>query len=144
MHTAHATEALPALVMLNLRRKYLEIQFHVQMIDTRPQETPGHGAHDRTIEYRMRIPLYQIREICEIVHSPEHYALFLNQDTPPLFYKKSENIESTFDDKTPHWNERCIWNRETDIVYDKEGMRRAPISLYRSQSIVDPGKSSLK
>ena len=121
-------------IMLNLKRKELDIQFP-QTID------------DQTHNFCFRLPISRLSHIHKTQDGTGSTFLFIPFDRPPQFFvqkKPSTDDDVLFPTKNHTWHVRSTWFRETDVV--NGGMRRQmqelPLMDHKGSAIIDIGKNA--
>lgn len=122
--------------MLDLLRREIDIQF--------PLTVPGREQKGRSqLEmYRFRLPLAHLERLYELQNGPDKRVLIIPMKTPPAFFHKVRDVESTHDDKSTTWTEWRTWFRTTEIAEQKDGEALLPVRLRKDNAIVDIGKLS--
>lgn len=133
MHTVTATDDAQIGFVLNLLKREIDIAF-VLSIDHPP--LLGRKTHT----YRFKVPLPQLERIFEIKMGDAQRALLISLDTPPSFYRQVHHVNATHEEGATHWNERMAWYRQTDIVSNRDLIKRQSVSLKKSTPIIDIGK----
>ncbi|KAF2176190.1 RdRP-domain-containing protein [Zopfia rhizophila CBS 207.26] len=129
MRTADALNRVQ--VMLNLRRKEIDIKFPF-IID------------DEERKYRFRLPISQLGHMYKAPDSSGQQALVIPFNSPPRFYRqaKAEDIPSTFKPSEKVWYEWNSWYRQTDVVDGKTSKRMQfePVMNHKDSAIIDIGR----
>lgn len=154
MSAAHHTNRADITFTLNLLRREIDIQFQFRIEDPRinfvkEQRAQGKepirhkdlGKHNRYDNLRFRIPLAQLQVVHEISHTDEKREFLITLEAPPNFYRKTGQIEETHEESALFWKDWDAWYRQTDVVYSPKDLRSAPLTLKKSRSIIDIGKS---
>lgn len=119
---------------LNLFRREIDIQFPLSVPDSEHKEQSQLGM------YRFRLPLAHLKRIYEFRNGDKKRVLTISMDTPPAFFRRVRDVESTHDDQCSTWNERQTWFRATEIAEQKEGVASTPARLRKDGAIIDIGE----
>ncbi|KAI1950370.1 hypothetical protein LOZ57_001929 [Ophidiomyces ophidiicola] len=89
--------------------------------------------------YRLRIPFLHISRVVKM--STSHSSLLvIVLASPPLYYRKLNNLLSTFSNTENIWRESDTWFRQTDIPYAREELKGAPSSLRKTNAMINIGR----
>ncbi|KAH8426461.1 RNA dependent RNA polymerase [Aspergillus melleus] len=126
-----------AYLVLDLKARALYVRFQLAISFSRSATNQTNDPHH---EYRLKIALVQLAEIHQAIDpKSEEVSHFTVLDTPPVYHRRISNIVHTFiDDNT--WRESDSWYRQTYIVRRPEELSSLPISLRRSNSVIDIGR----
>ncbi|KAI1803487.1 RdRP-domain-containing protein [Daldinia bambusicola] len=128
----------------NLSQKTLEIAFTCNIADPRREDpTMKHpspiGRMERTLQYKAHVPFIHLKKVVYIDTDEDTWALFIHLPTPPLFYIKSEHVNSHTSAKNT-WRERDTWSRIVDITYDASWFKDDPVLLPKANRFIDIGR----
>lgn len=139
--TADATTAIT--FQANLFYKELNIRFRLHVRDWRCSKSgvpiPNHGKLDREEDFRFKVPFRDLTEIREMPMGPECFALLITLEVPPKFFKFVDD-PGAYDDQSRIWKDRDSWYRQTDVVYNPSALKRRPLSLQKSHTVLDLGR----
>ncbi|KAK4937392.1 hypothetical protein LTR28_009845 [Elasticomyces elasticus] len=134
MASVHPNQQRPVTFTLDLVRKEIDIKFWLEM------RSPSLRTGRTAILYRFRIPLAQMTKIIEVVDG-NCRALVIPLDTPPSFYRQTDDIEATHDQSVARWIEWFTWFRQTDITENAEALSVAPVALPKDHVSIEIGKT---
>ena len=135
-HTIDATLGSPCRMVVDLRRKCIDIEF----------STPSFSAnlkqqHETQRAFKMRINLPQIQSLIKMQDkSTGAIALVLTITMPPLLLRKTTDVAGTHEPGESHWNEWQMWYRQTGIQRDQTASRMDMIQLKKRDAIIDIGR----
>lgn len=132
--TVEPTYKDPIILRLNMRHRELSADF--PLVYEQPSEG-GSGFTKVSDFLRFRIPLQFLKDVFET--KDEQLILSFTLPIPPKYFRKLEYSLPTA--KTGYWHEQDAWFRQTDISADLDAIRRAPISIRKTDAILDLGKS---
>ncbi|KAK4989924.1 hypothetical protein LTR66_006931 [Elasticomyces elasticus] len=133
MASVHPNQQRPVTFTLDLVRKEIDIKFWLEM------RSPSLRTGRTAILYRFRIPLAQMTKIIEVVDG-NCRALVIPLDTPPSFYRQTDDIEATHDQSVARWIEWFTWFRQTDITENAEALSVAPVALPKDHVSIEIGR----
>lgn len=153
MHRVYPRSGPGVQLRLNLRRREIDIVFHMAIDDPRWEKVrqaqrdstrtviqPATlGKLDRVEALRFCIPFAQPLDVHE-VGTAAQIILLISMETPPNFYRKFDE-GATHEPSVNYWNHRDAWFRQTDILYSRKTLKEAFLSLKKSKPIIDIGKS---
>ena len=119
---------------MNLRRGEIDIKFPV----THP--TKLRNGRVQVDRYRFQIPFKNLGRVYEIDHGPDRRAFVIPLESPPRFYRKTDNVEATHSPKVPIWHDWRTWERQTDIVEKPESIQKAPLRFRKDDAVIDLGR----
>ena len=129
---------------LNLHRKEIDVTFALAARDVRKRGREGEDKDLRVLDFRFALALDQLTTVYETVSS-EEATWVLSTETPPrYFWKGDEGRSFPAASGDPYaatsWSQRDTWFRRTDICYDRTSLRNSPLTLKKSNPIIDLGK----
>lgn len=142
MHSTRGNEHTQTTFTVKLLRRELVIEF--------PIEYPGRqvARYDRDLDrIKFQIPFRELRTIWEIDSGPGERSLVISLPSPPAFYRKIANLESTHDEGR-YWTEHNTWARQTEIADPKKakldkGDKKGPLTFRNERAMIDIGKISM-
>lgn len=130
---------------LRLKPKKLCIEFPCLIPDPRKnypgnQETEAVCGKERKSEFRVEIRFSSITKLYQVEMNVGHWALVIPLASPPAFYKRKKNLESSHRDDRREWGDYEAWQRVGEVTYDTTWARSTPTSLSRPFQHVDVGR----
>ena len=125
-------------VVLNLRRKQVDVRFSFQLDPSSPQ---GPGA---TRKCRFRMPISQLHRVFESNTANGQRELVIPFNAAPQFYMQAEDLAATHSKGSKLWSDWPSWSRQTDVVA-KDARRRIesqPVQPHKDSALIDLGKAS--
>ena len=138
MRTVGAGASEQTSLILDLKRRALFVCFQLLIFNSKSK--PG-SSTEVYQDYRLKIPFSQLTHIFQTrdpVSSCMSHFTFL--ESPPLYYRRIKNVSSTFIDETT-WRDADTWFRQTHVVHNPQELSTLPISLQKSNPLIDIGKS---
>lgn len=95
--------------------------------------------------YRLSVPLTSVNRIVQQnvqEHGGQAKFLLINVQDPPKYFRQllHSEVEATHKRTSTEWTEwPTMWERQTDIDVDMAARDQLPISLVRSNPVVDTG-----
>lgn len=133
-------EAQGLRLVVNLRRRELQIFFKVSIRNTRP-------GIERTItvdedhDFRIKLTFLQLSTIHELCDPDSQQIAFLTiLNSPPIYHRQLKDFRPTFTGATS-WKETDTWYRQTAVVHNPYGQTAGPTNLRRSGQLIDIGKT---
>ena len=127
----------------NLHHREVVVEFQIHIRDPRPTgsqaQTAQLGKYNRTETIRFSIPFSQLQVIHRVRDDQNKITLLVSMDTPPRFFRKGEEV-NTHDENGRYWTQNDAWYRQTDIVYARSHLKLSPLTLKKTQPIIDIGK----
>ena len=131
----------------NMLRRELVIEFQINISDPRiartQAPTPRLGKYNRTETLRFCIPFSQLQVVHKVKDDQIKVGLLISIETPPRFFRKLDGV-NTHEDKSKLWTENDAWYRQTDIVYKPKLLKSSPLTLRKTQPIIDIGKQAVE
>lgn len=81
----------------------------------------------------------QVSQAFHLAEEDGSHSIVLILDSPPLAFRKSNNLRDTHNSAATLWNEQQAWFRQTDIDHDPT-FRSLPVALRKTSCIVDIGR----
>jgi RNA-dependent RNA polymerase len=131
---------------VDLIRNRICIKFQLEVVafPVKQQPITPKGAPKEILSqaerYMFQIPFGQLQRIYRVKVSETQWALVVSLDSPPQFYRRRP-IESSHSDDLLVWGEFDAYYRQTDIVYDRNRLKTAAITLHKELAEIDIGKS---
>jgi len=124
MHTAHSSPDRPIQLAVDLLRKEFSVE---AFLDSREP-------------YRFRVPFSLVSQVLERKINEVQRALILPLDSPPEFFRKTNDIAATHDPQSQRWTDNKAWFRVTDIFEDGVAMDDDPVRLRVDNALIDIGE----
>lgn len=142
MYKAVSTPQSEILFRQNMHHREVTVEFQINIRDPRPVgtqvQTSQVGKHNRTEIIRFSIPFSQLQVIHRVEDDQNKMTLLVSMQTPPRFFRKGDEI-NTHEDNGRYWSQNDAWYRQTDIVYARSHLKYSPLTLKKTQSIIDIG-----
>ena len=128
---------------LSLRYRELNIEFRLSIRDWRSHKPgavmPKIGERNREEDFKFTVPFTDLTEILESPVEQDCFALFITTQVPPKFFKRDDELRSL---KRPSkiWTGRNAWDRQTDVVYNTQSLKRLPLTFKKTHAILDLGR----
>jgi RNA-dependent RNA polymerase len=126
-------------LMLNLKRKEIDIQFSLRI-----------PPHKKMCKFRFRLPISLISQMYKTTDTAGQPSLVIPFNSPPCFYMQKNEGEdlgngqkhTSFTGSDKIWSEWDTWYRVTDIVDDaiQKTLRYNPLMNHRNTAMIDIGK----
>lgn len=131
----------------NLCHGEVVIQFQISIRDARVPRPgssnispiPDLGKFDRKETIRFSVKYPQLQVIHKVRDSPDKFGLVISLETPPKFFRKWDEV-NTHEENSKYWKEFDAWYRQTDIVYNPAVLKNAPLTIKKSEPIIDIGE----
>ena len=126
----------------NTFRKEISVEFPMHIVDPRTtSNNPSmqRGKHDRTELFQFRIPFTQLKVVHRIAGQEYKLILLISMEIPPKFFKQLDPSKSQ-DAKALTWADNDAWYRQTDLVYDPNGLKKSSLTWRKPNPIIDLGK----
>lgn len=136
-HRARAKSGLSIKFGLNMKFREIKVEFPLTLQKSRAPA--GTSSHQHTEMLRFSIPFYQTQDIYIVPAPPMTLVLFFSLETPPKFFKKLDRIPLP-DAIARKWFEGDMWYRQTDITHSPARLKTSPVTLKKSNPILDLGK----
>ncbi|KAF1344950.1 RNA dependent RNA polymerase-domain-containing protein, partial [Delphinella strobiligena] len=110
-----------------------------QKIDIRFSAHPDHKPQNMS-RYRLQANLQLVAGVMRH-RAKDRQCLAISFQDPPKYYRLTSNPEKTHDAGAEQWKEwPKMWERQTDIDNDMQARDTEPISLVRTDPIIDTGR----
>ncbi|KAJ5819868.1 hypothetical protein N7474_005459 [Penicillium riverlandense] len=131
-------EAQGLRLLVNLRRRDLQIFFKVSIRNSRPgiERTAIVDEHH---DYRIKLAFLQLSTVHELCDpDSQQIAFLITLNSPPIYHRQLKDFRSTFTGATT-WKEADTWYRQTAVVHNPYGQSAVPTNLRRSGQVIDIG-----
>ncbi|KAK7756642.1 hypothetical protein SLS62_001479 [Diatrype stigma] len=131
------------LVNFDLTKRRVEIGFSYQLKNLRDGpsgSTGGSNGLDAIRHFKAQIVLNNITRIFSIQHTDEKMSIVIVVPSPPLFFKKREDIGDTHSSRGLHWGEDKTWQRITDLMYDTKSLNNTKTAFVKADQDIDIGR----
>ncbi|KAF1983807.1 RdRP-domain-containing protein [Aulographum hederae CBS 113979] len=118
---------------LDLYKKQIVIKFAMS------QKRAG-GLVDCTSPFRFHIPFEQLTRIYEVDNAENARELIIPFESPPKYFRKTNDIKATHDPQSLEWREDRTWFRQTDIVDNPDTEMQNPVRLRKDNPFIDIGR----
>jgi RNA-dependent RNA polymerase len=123
-------QACPRLVV-NLKRQQLDLHFSLRL---------GLDTNNGGQSFFFRVPFSEIRSVTEDKDRDGNTHFIISLESPPLAFRKVQNVAETHDDKVNTWDERQSWYRQTSIEADPRLATCRRTQLRNEESYIDIGR----
>lgn len=89
--------------------------------------------------YKVVIPLRDLESLWEVPKSNTEISLVINLTTPPKFFRKVDNVQTTHDEGR-RWTETSTWARQTAIPRSDENTFKEPLTYRNERALIDIGQ----
>ena len=138
LHTLDSPMSTPLGLVLNVRRKELDITFAIRRD---PFPLTNERKITRPCLFKLRLNFAQIKKVVKIKDdNARQVALVLSTDTPPSVFRKAQSVAATHEKGATKWNEWQAWYRQTGIVRDPSTACDIPTQLQKEAPIIDIGR----
>ncbi|GAB7324317.1 hypothetical protein MBLNU13_g08278t3 [Cladosporium sp. NU13] len=122
--------AYPQLVV-NTKRQQLDLHFSLRL---------GSGASRDGQHFFFRTPFTNVRSVTEDNALDGNTHFIISLESPPLAFRKIQNVEKTHHERVDVWDERQIWYRQTSIEADPRIAASRRTQLRNEDSYIDIGR----
>ena len=130
------SEAQGLKLLMNLRKRELQIFFNISVRNTRQVL-----AVDEIHHFRIKLAFLQMSTIHELCNPDSQQVAFLTiLSNPPIYHRQLKNFQSTFTGATS-WKVEDTWYRQTAVVPTPYNQTPLPTNLRRSGQLIDIGKT---
>ena len=149
MSTVRTKDSHRIIFKLNLHRREVDVSFAIAARDVRKRGRESQDKDDlRVLDFRFTVPLDQLTTIYETVSS-DRVTWTLSTAIPPKYFWKGDEARSfSSGPEDPYaatsWSQRDAWYRRTELCYDRTSLRSSPLTLKKSNPIIDIGKLSVE
>ena len=137
-----STVTSPVYLELNMKHKELSAVFEVPIMDWRAEklgiQVPKTRIPNGMEEFKFKIPLTEVVEISESPIENDCFALAFTPLVPPSFFKRVHNVQASALLKL--WTDQDAWSRQTDVVYNLNSLKKAPLTLKNPDAALDLGR----
>ena len=142
MHTVTSTSKSRVQFRQSMLHREITVEFEIDIQDPRLQQGDAigpAGKYNRVDRFRFRLPFSQLSKINRVGSSGSKLILLISLEAPPKFFKELEAV-LTHDDSARHWHNNDAWYRQTDIVYAPAQLKKSPLTLKKTNPIIDIGE----
>ncbi|KAL9621715.1 MAG: hypothetical protein Q9160_003833 [Pyrenula sp. 1 TL-2023] len=130
LRSLRGTYTQPVKLVLNLRRKQIEVHFFAN-VDGKPRH------------FRFIVAFEDLSKITQF-STGRYTSLILHLPGPPPYFKfLQDQIPRTHESKSPTWKDEDAWFRQTSIERDQDhidNLKSAPANLKKLQATIDIGR----
>ncbi|KAF7587579.1 hypothetical protein BBP40_007020 [Aspergillus hancockii] len=126
------------ILTLQLKQRAMLVYFQLSIFNQGHKPAPAGGDLQ---EYRLKIPFVQLTRIFQTPDAvTECVSHFIVLDSPPIYHRRINNIETTFSDDSNSWREADAWYRQTYIVRNPMELSSLPVGLKKAKAVIDIGR----
>ncbi|KAH8802793.1 RNA dependent RNA polymerase-domain-containing protein [Xylogone sp. PMI_703] len=146
MRTVEADGTRDIFFTIDLEKKKLVVNFKIMTrvttnsSDTLAKEHGSSGADLERRRYFFEVPLTQIKTIYRVDLDSKKFYLLISVESPPMYFRKSNDDQSSHQPDSAIWTEFESWYRSTAITLNPQKLQDMPLSLHNEEAVIDIGR----